>query len=61
MALGPVGALEGGGCGNELGGSWSKFHGNIPNKQVTADEVPLGAIRSDHSFIGKTEAGGHRM
>ena len=47
MALGPVGALEGGGCGNELGGSWSKFHGNIPNKQVTADEVLLGAIRSE--------------
>ena len=32
MALGPVGAWEGGGSGNELGGSWSEFHGNIPNK-----------------------------
>ena len=47
MALGPVGAWEGGGCGYKLGESWSAFHGNIPNKYVIADEVLLGAVRSE--------------
>ena len=47
MALRPVGAWEGGGCGNELGGSGSEFRGNIPNKYVNADEVPLGDVRSE--------------
>ena len=29
------------GCDHEPGGSGSELHGNIPNKRVTADEVPF--------------------
>ena len=59
-ALGPVGACEGGGCANELSGCGSEFHGNIPNKkpQTKFIWVPSGL---NHSVMGKTEAGGHRM
>ena len=32
---------------NECGESWSVFHGNMPNKYLTADEVHLGAVRSE--------------
>ena len=60
MALGPFGAWEGGGCGYELGGSGSQFHGNIPNKKPQTDFiwVPSGL---NHSVMGKTEASGHRI
>ena len=60
MALGQVGAWEGGGCVNELGGCGSEIHGNIPNKkpQTKFIWVPPGL---NHSGMGKTEAGGHRM
>ena len=60
MALGPVGAWEGGGCDNELGGCGSEFHENMPNKkpQTKFIWVPSGL---NNRGMEKTEAGGHRM
>ena len=59
MALRPVGAWECGGSGDDLGGSWSEIHGNIPNTQLNADEVHWGALLSEPQCSGKTEAAGH--
>ena len=59
MALGPVGAWEGGGRGNELGGSGSEFHGNIPNKkpQTKFIWVPSGLCHSVMVEQGRVDTG----
>ena len=61
MALRPVGAWEGGGCGNELGEwvgiSW-RFTEQVCCPRRKFLWVPSGL---NHSVMGKTEAVEHRM
>ena len=60
MALGPGGAWEGDGCAYELGWCGSEFHEHIPNKKPQTKFI-LVPSDLNHSDVGKTEAGGHRM
>ena len=56
MTPGPVGAWEGDGYANELGGCGSERHGNVPNKKPQTNYIwpPFGL---NHSVMGKTRGG----
>ena len=55
MALGSLGACEGRGCGNELGGSWSEFHGNIPRtNRLPQTKFLWVSFGLNHSVVEKT-------
>ena len=58
MVLGPVGAREGGGCVNELGGCGPEFHGNIPNKKPQTKFICWVPYGVNHSVMGKTRGVG---